>query len=199
MIERDDTLMDAFTDATLGADDQVPSLVLLRVLLNREKKINRKALCALWDVKPATLGHMLAGRVHITVERWALLFAETRDERILRLLIDPERFAVYALPELTELGNPVSIGAAFVGLDQAHRRMSMYVQRMLGILGDMRVDGDDGELVCDLKHDLPDLIAALLAGSRQVLYLYEQWCERQSRRVAGRIEPNPHDNKAVKR
>jgi len=61
------------------------------------------------------------------------------------------------------------------------------MQRMLGILRDMRVDGDDGELVCDLKHDLPELIAAIVAGEKHILHLYEKWQAQQDAGVAGSI------------
>jgi len=190
-----DTLMTALCDAT--DDPRLPSLDLLRTLLDREKVINRKHLCGMWGVQPSTIGHMLAGRVHISIERWAVLFDDLRDERILRLMIDPNRFALYALPEVCMLGTTDGLSQAFIGLETAHRRTSLYVERMLSILGDMRVDGDDGELVCDLKHDLPDLIAALLAGAAHVLHLYERWCERQQSGVAGSI--GSQSKKAVKR
>jgi len=188
---RDDNLMNALRDAT--DDQRLPSLDLLRTLLDRQKVINRKHLCALFGVGPATIGHMLAGRVHISIERWAVLFDDLRDERILRLMIDLNHFAVYALPEPCDLGTTDGLSQAFIRLESSHHKMAVYVERMLSILGDMRVDGDDGELVQDLKTELPDLIAAMLAGASHVLHLYERWCQRQQSGVAGSI------GKAVKR
>ncbi len=182
--QRDD-IMTALADATDVPDP--PSLTLLRTLLDEEQAINRKSLCGLWGIKPSTLGHMLRGDINIGIERWAMLFDDIRDLRILRLLIDEQRFAVYALPEPCDVGTTAGIAQAFLRLESAHSRMSTYMERMLSILGDMRVDGDDGELVRDLEKELPELISVLLAACRHVMHLYEKWCEHHARGVAGSI------------
>lgn len=182
--QRDD-IMTALADATDVPDP--PSLTLLRTLLDEEQAINRKSLCGLWGIKPSTLGHMLRGDINIGIERWAMLFDDIRDLRILRLLIDEQRFAVYALPEPCDVGTTAGIAQAFLRLESAHSRMSTYMERMLSILGDMRVDGDDGELVRDLEKELPELISVLLAACRHVMHLYEKWCEHHAAGVAGSI------------
>lgn len=178
-------IMTTLADATDVPDP--PSLTLLRTLLDEDHAINRKSLCGLWGIKPSTLGHMLRGDINIGIERWAMLFDDVRDLRILRLLIDEQRFAVYALPEPCDIGSTAGIAQAFLRLESAHARMSTYMERMLGILGDMRVDGDDGELVRDLEKELPELISVLLAACRHVMHLYEKWCEHHARGVAGSI------------
>ncbi len=182
--QRDD-IMTALADATDVPDP--PSLTLLRTLLDEEQAINRKSLCGLWGIKPSTLGHMLRGDINISIERWAILFDDTRDLRILRLLIDDARYAVYSLPQPADVGTTAGIAQAFLRLDSAHAKMSLYMERMLSILGDMRVDGDDGELVRDLEKELPELISVLLAACRHVMHLYEKWCEHHARGVAGSI------------
>lgn len=179
-------LMTAIDEATAHPHD-ARAVELLRTILDDDRAITRQQLAALWGISERCVYFMLSSRVHISVQRWGELFARLGDERILRLLIDPERFAVYSLPEPALLGTTPGLAQAFISLERAHRQTAVYVERMLGILGDMRVDGDDGELVCDLERDLPELIAAILAGARHVMHLYERWEQRQASGVAGSI------------
>lgn len=153
---------------------------LLRTIVDDEQGITRQQLADLWGVSPQAIYFMLNHRIHISIERWALLFDELRDERIMRLLVDPRKFAIYALPEVIGAGDKAGIAHAWIKLHELHNGHSLFVDRLLGILEDGRVDGDDGELIADLRHTMPEYIATLLAAARHVDAMYEEWNRRHA-------------------
>lgn len=163
---------------------------LLRTIVDDEQGITRQQLAALWGVTERAVYYMLNHRIHISIERWALLFEELRDERILRLIVDPTKFAIYALPEVSDNPDKASITEALFKLEREHKGHALFVDRLLGILMDLRVDGDDGELIADLRHTLPEYIAALLAAAKHVDAMYEKWlresAQGMNRKAVGR-------------
>ena len=179
-------LMTAIAESTAPRHD-ASAVELLRTILDDDKAITRQELASLWGITDRCISFMLHSRVHISIQRWGELFAAIGDERILRLLIDPEKFALYPLPDPALVGTSRGIAHAFIRLKESHAQTSLYIKRMIDILGDMRVDGDDCELVCDLKHDLPELIASILAAERHIFHLYEKWLAQQESGVAGSI------------
>lgn len=152
---------------------------LLRLIVDEEQGITRQELASLWGVSDRAIYFMLNHRIHISIERWSALFEHLEDERILRLIVDPRRYAVYALPEVGNGAHPATVTAAMLKLTRLHMGHGLFVERLLGILHDLRVDGDDGELIADLRHTLPDYIAAVLAAAKHVDAMYETW-QRQS-------------------
>ncbi len=180
-------LMQALAETT--AHDS-RAVALLRTIVDEDQGITRQQLAALWGVSDRAVCYMLDCRIHISIERWAMLFEELRDERILRLLVDPRRYAVYALPEVGDGAHPATVTAAMLKLTRLHMGHGLFVERLLGILHDLRVDGDDGELIADLRHTLPEYIASVLAAAKHVDAMYEQWLKSSAAGMA---------RKAVKR
>lgn len=164
---------------------------LLRTIVDEEQALTRQQLAALWGVSDRAVSYMLDFRIHISIERWSVLFEHLEDERILRLIVDPRRYAVYALPEVGNGAHPATVTAAMLKLTRLHMGHGLFVERLLGILNDLRVDGDDGELIADLRHTLPDYIAAVLAAATHVDAMYETWQRQSAERV--------NATKAVKR
>lgn len=169
-------LMNALAETTAHDSRAVQ---LLRTIVDEEQGITRQALAALWRVSDRAVSYMLDFRIHISIERWAALFEELRDERILRLLVDPRKHAIYSLPEVGREPDKAGIAHAFFKLKREHDAHAIFVERLLGILEDLRVDGDDAELIADLRHVMPEYISTVLAAATHVDAMYERWCERQ--------------------
>lgn len=176
-------LMNALAETTAHDSRAVQ---LLRTIVDEEQGITRQALAALWRVSDRAVSYMLDFRIHISIERWAALFEELRDERILRLLVDPRRYAVYSLPEVGNGRQTSTVVEAFLKLRRLAGGHALFVERLLGILEDLRVDGDDGELIADLRHTLPEYIAAVLAAATHVDAMYEHWCAHRGEGNGGK-------------
>lgn len=153
---------------------------LLRTIVDDEQGITRQELASLWGVSEQAVYLMLNHRIHISIERWAMLFDQLRDERIMRLLIDPRKYAVYALPDVGAGRDLAAMTEAFLKLQRLHNDHGLFVDRLLGILRDRRVDGDDGELIADLRHTLPEYIAVILGVAKLIDAMYEDWIARSA-------------------
>lgn len=98
----------------------------------------------------------------------------------MRLLIDPRKYAVYALPDVGAGRDLAAMTEAFLKLQRLHNDHGLFVDRLLGILRDRRVDGDDGELIADLRHTLPEYIAVILGVAKLIDAMYEDWIARSA-------------------
>lgn len=189
-------LVSAYIDST---DNRPDSARLLERIIDHEERMTRKQLAGHWGISTRCIGYMISGQIHVSIERWSTLFNLTEDERILRMLIPSEGFALYALPPVHV--NDQKTSQVMKHLSGLHAQHSSYMERVLEILKDFRVDGNDGELVQELKHQLPEYIGALLASLKHIEFLYDRWYKSlPSSDGANAVAKGTHSNgKAVAR